>query len=474
MKTKGILVLLLACLLPEAGAKVKLPGLISDHMVLQQQTAVRLWGEAAPRATIAVNATWLTKTPIEVTADADGRWEVKLNTPEATFTPQSISISDGEPVTIEDILIGEVWFASGQSNMEMPLNGFGNCPIRDANNVIADAGNHPGIRMATIEKKAAVTPQPFANGSWKLSNPENAPWFSATAYFYALTLERTLHVPIGIISCSWGGSRVEGWLPKEILATYPDEDLSQAGNSEGTQYKQPMIMYNGLLKPSSHYTIKGFIWYQGCGNVGKASTYAERMATMVKHWRSLWQNDELPFYYVEIAPYNYDDPLKINGALLREAQFKAQALIPYSGMITTNDLVEPYEAPQIHPWNKQDVGERLGYQALNKTYGFKSIAADSPSYREMTIEGDKAILSFDNAPEGFSPWVGIEGFEIAGADKIFHPATVEIYRSKRTLIVSSTAVKSPVAVRYCFRNFQIGNLRNHRNLPVIPFRTDSW
>ncbi len=475
MKAKGILVFLLACLLPDAGAKVKLPGLISDHMVLQQQTVIRLWGEANPNQEVSVNTSWLTKTPVRVVADANGRWEMQLHTPVATFKPQTITISDGEPLTIEDVLIGEVWFASGQSNMEMPLNGFWNCPIRNANNVIADAGNHPGIRMATIERKGALTPQSYANGSWKVSDPANAPGFSATAYFYALTLERTLHVPVGIISCAWGGSRVEGWLPKEILETYPDEDLRKAGSKEGMEYLQPMIMYNGLLKPSSPYTIKGFIWYQGCSNVGKAATYAERLATMVQHWRSLWGNDELPFYYVEIAPYNYEDNSNgISGALLREAQFKAQSFIPHSGMISTNDLVEPYEAPQIHPWNKQDVGERIGYQALNKTYGFTSIAAESPSYKEMKIEGNKIELSFNNAPDGFSPWIGIEGFEIAGADKVFHPADVSIDRSKRTLIVSSAAVKAPLAVRYCFRNFQIGNLRNHRNLPVIPFRTDSW
>ncbi len=475
MKTKGIYVLLLACLLPAAEAKVKLPGLISDHMVLQQQAAVRLWGEAAPGVTVSVNASWLTKTPVEVQADTNGHWEMRLNTPAATFAPQTISISDGEPVTVQDILIGEVWFASGQSNMEMPLNGFWNCPVTDANNVIADAGNHPGIRMATIERKGAVTPLPYANGSWKVSDPVNAPGFSATAYFYALTLQRTLHVPIGIIACAWGGSRVEGWLPKEILETYPDEDLRKAGSSEGTQFLQPMIMYNGLLKPSSLYTVKGFIWYQGCSNVGKADVYAERLATMVKHWRSLWQDDELPFYYVEIAPYNYEnDADKISGALLREAQFKAQALIPHSGMITTNDLVYPDEETQIHPRNKQEVGERLGYQALNKTYGYKTIAADSPSYREMKIEGNTIVLSFDHASEGFSPWMGIEGFEIAGADQIFRPATVVVNQSSRTLVVSADAVKAPVAVRYCFRNFQVGNLHSSRNLPVIPFRTDHW
>lgn len=475
MRTKTTTMLLLFCIIWKAGATIKLPDLISDHMVLQQQTKVRLWGEAFPEATITVNTSWLTKTPIEITADSDGQWELFLQTPEASFTPHSIIISDGTPITINDVLIGEVWLCSGQSNMEMPLNGFWNCPIQNSNNLIADAGNHAGIRMATIERKGALTPQAYAKGIWKVSNPENAPGFSATAYHYALSLQRTLQVPVGIIACAWGGSRVEGWLPKEILETYPDEDLSKIGNKEGLEYLQPMIMYNGLLKPSSRYTIKGFTWYQGCSNVGKADVYAERLATMVRHWRTLWENENLPFYYAEIAPFSYDDDSNgINGALLREAQFKAQSLIPNSGMISTNDLVEPYETPQIHPWNKKDVGERLAYQALNKTYGYSAIFADSPSFRSMEIRENKAEIFFDNAPEGFSPWVGIEGFEIAGSDKVFHPANATINHNKCTLIVSAESVQKPVAVRYCFKNFQIGNVKNHRNLPIIPFRTDNW
>lgn len=474
MKTKTWGALLLLLFGTQAGAKIKLPQLISDHMVLQQETHARLWGEATPGSTLTIRSSW-SQTEIQTQADERGQWKTEIPTPSATFQPQTITISDGEPVTLHDVLIGEVWFCSGQSNMEMPLNGFWNCPIRQSNQVIADASNHPGIRMATIEHKAALTPQVYANGDWKPSTPEHAQRFSATAYFYALALQRTLQVPVGIIHCSWGGSRVEGWLPKELLETYPDEDLSKAGSKNGQEYLQPMIMYNGLLYPCINYTIKGFAWYQGCSNVGKADTYAERLATMVKHWRSLWDEGELPFYYVEIAPYNYEnDSRGISGALLREAQHKALSLIPNSGMISTNDLVEPYEADQIHPCNKQDVGERLAFQALNKTYGYKAIAADSPSFKEMKIEGNKIELFFYHASEGFSPWIGIEGFEIAGKDKVFHPATATINQNARTILVTSDAVPEPVAVRYGFQNFQPGNLKNHRNLPVIPFRTDSW
>lgn len=471
MKTNLIPAFCLLCCIT-GNAKVKLPQLLSDHMVLQQQTDARLWGEATPNSTVTIRASWSNR-PVETKADAQGLWETAIATPSAGFTPQTLTISDGEPVTLHDVLIGEVWFCSGQSNMEMPLNGFTRCPIEDSNNVIADAPNHPGIRMATIERKSALTPQAYANGEWKEPTTDNAQWFSATGYFYALALQRTLQVPVGIINCSWGGSRVEGWLPEEILKNYPDVNLDEAKLNEHP-WSHPMIMYNALLYPCRHYTIKGFAWYQGCGNVGAAGTYAERMAAMVKQWRSLWREGDIPFYYVEIAPFVYSNPEAIDAALLREAQFKAQALIPNSAMISTNDLVEPFEAPQIHPKNKKDIGDRLAYQALVKTYGYQGIAANSPSYKEMQADGNRIIVRFNDAEGGFSPWIGIEGFEIAGQDKVFHPAKAELGGKAEEVIVSSPEVEKPVAVRYCFRNFQIGNLKSLRNLPVIPFRTDNW
>ncbi len=473
MKRYFFTTLFLAAITLSTSAKVKLPQLISDNMVLQQEADVCLWGEATPSSTITIKAGW-TNRSVETKADANGCWKTTVATPSASFRAYDLSINDGEEVLIHNVLIGEVWFCSGQSNMEMPIAGFGNCPIKDSNNIIADGSNHAAIHMATIEKKSALTPQEYANGKWKVSSPENVPGFSATAYNYALALQRTLQVPIGIINCSWGGSRVEGWLPKEILQTYKDEDLSKAGSKEGIQYMQPMIMYNGMLYACIHYTIKGFAWYQGCSNVDTYKTYADRLATMVKHWRSLWGQGDIPFYYVEIAPFSYGDPAKTKGAMLREQQYKALALIPNSGMISTNDLVQPYEVNQIHPCDKKDVGERLAYQALNKTYGFTSIKADGPMFKEMKVEGNKACITFTNADEGFSPWDGITGFEVAGADKVFKAAKAVVNTGKNRIEVTSDEVSQPVAVRYCFRNFQIGNLKNNRNLPTVPFRTDNW
>jgi sialate O-acetylesterase len=234
-------------------------------------------------------------------------------------------------------------------------------------------------------------------------------------------------------------------------------------------------MYNAMIHPLIHYTIKCFIWYQGESNVGKHDVYAQRLANMVNLWRKDWGLGDLPFYYVEIAPWIYGDgETGTSGALLREAQFKAQSLIPNSGMISTNDLVEEYEKNNIHPRNKIDVGKRLAYMALSQTYGLKGIASHGPEYKSMEIKDGKIYLSFNYAEDGFSRVVDIKGFEIAGEDHIFYPAKVEVDLNNRMLIVSNENISKPVAARYCFKNFQIGNLYNTRELPVVPFRTDNF
>ena len=453
-------------------AKVKLPEIVGDNMVLQQNTKVKIWGEAAPNQKVSIRTTW-DATIYSGKSDAKGTWLIQISTPKAGYKKQQITISDGEITTLKNILIGEVWFCSGQSNMQMPLNGFWNCPIEGANETIATSGQYKNIRMATIPNISKLEPQSSCPGQWKESNPENAAQFGATAYHFAMMLNKSLDVPVGIINCSWGGSTVEGWLKKEILQTYPDVDLSLAGSDKIHPMLQPMIMYNGMLKPLVNYTIKGFLWYQGESNVGRHQTYADRLATMVKLWREEWGQGELPFYFVEIAPFEYGEGDA--AAFLREAQYKAQKLIPNSGMISTNDLVADYERKNIHPKNKKQVGERLCYMALANTYGFKnSIWSNGPEYKSLEIKDGKAFVSFDFAQEGFSRENGINGFEIAGADKVFYPATAVADLGNRIIVVSSEMVKEPMAVRYCFRNFLIGNLYNHRELPVVPFRSDNW
>ena len=470
MKKNLFSLLLLGLVCMPGMAKVKLPEIISNHMVLQQQTEVKLWGTAKAEQFVMVTPSWSNKT-FRTKSDSDGNWLIKISTPAAGYHTYSITFSDGEKTVINDILIGEVWFCSGQSNMQMPLNGYWGCPVLNANEDIAYSGQYKGIRYSNTPHIAALTPQKTVDGDWKLCNPENAPDFSAAAFHFAVSLNKVLDVPVGIINCSWGGSTVEGWLPKDILEKYPDVDLSQAGSKTTVDYMQPMIMYNGMLKPLENYTIKGFLWYQGESNVGRDNTYAQRLATMVKLWREEWGLGQLPFYEVEIAPYDYG---KNNiGAYLREAQFNALSLIPNSGMISTNDLVEPFEKHNIHPRNKTLVGKRLSYLALVNTYGIKGICDKGPVYKSMEIENGKIVLSFYNAENGFNHSTDLKGFEIAGADKIFHPATAQVYKSLQ-IIVSNDSVPQPTAVRYCFQNFQIGNVCNHRELPLVPFRTDNY
>lgn len=474
MKNKLLILVILSFVAGSAFAKVTLPDILSDNMVLQQSTSVKLWGKANPNSVVKVQPSWV-KMTTTVKTDNKGNWQASIQTPQATFTPQTLAFSDGEVLTLKNILIGEVWLASGQSNMEMPLNGFWNCPIKGANETIALSGQNKGIRFATVPKTPAYEPQETCPGKWMESNPNNSAWFSATAYHFAQTLYHSLDVPVGIIVCSWGGSRVESWTNRQILETYPDIDLTKKGIEDVQEWKRPLVMYNGMLKPLSNYTIKGFIWYQGESNVGKEDVYAQRFATMVELWRKDWGLGNLPFYYAEIAPWIYGDgELGTSGALLREAQFKSQFIIPNSGMISTNDLVEEYEKTNIHPKNKTDVGKRLAYLALNQTYEFKNIAAHGPEYKSMEVKDGKIILSFNYAPDGFNRENDILGFEICGSDKVFLPATAKLDNNNLKIILSNDQITMPVAARYGFRNFQPGNLANTRELPVVPFRTDNF
>jgi sialate O-acetylesterase len=315
-------------------------------------------------------------------------------------------------------------------------------------------------------------------GKWQVPSPATTPWMSATGYFFATMLQRVLDVPVGVIACAWGGSRVEGWLPERIVSQYPDVDIAkeqrEGWNGEWWQYYTPCIMYNGMLHPLRHYTVRGFLWYQGESNVGKHDTYPQRLKTMVDLWRTEFGGtaSELPFYLVEIAPWGGYGEEYPSGPLFRECQHEAARIIENAGCVSTNDLVYPYERGQIHPAQKREVGNRLAYMALNRTYGFKSIACDSPEYDHMQVNGNEIEVFFRHADDGLSPWQDIEGFEIAGDDGVYKPATGRLNESNKSIVLSSPDVPQPKNVHYCFKAFQIGNLKNHRGLPAVPFRTD--
>ncbi len=459
-------------------AKIVLPEQLGDFCVLQQQTEANLWGEAAAGGTITVKTSW-SKDKYTCKADQNGRWKLSVKTPAGSFEPQTVTISDRDgAVTLKNVLIGEVWLAGGQSNMEMPLTGFQNCPLEGSSEAILTAGDWRGrVRCVVIDNTGATTPEEYVTGRWAETSPVTARGYTAVGWFFAQGLCSALDVPVGIIECDWGGSAVEGWLPREITDTYPENTLP-CGRHE--PFRDPegwynctsnYVMYNGMLHPISKYTVKGFIWYQGETNFWLYRHYPERLATMVKVWRDLWGEGELPFYQVELAPYlrGGDDTMN---ARMREAQHKAAREIPSCGIVTTNDLALPYEGDQIHPCRKKEIGQRLALLALNRTYSMKEIGYQGPVYKDITIDANRLTVNFVNPEFGLSPWHDIRGFEIAGEDRVFHPAKAE--REGLGVVLTSEAVPAPVAVRYCFRDFLIGNLTGEMGLPAAPFRSDDW
>jgi len=478
------MILALAALTEGALAKVRLPHIICDNMVLQQQTDARLWGWAKAGQTVKVTTSWSSET-VTAQAGKDGRWLVKVKTPKASYDPLSVTFDDGEPLTIRNVVSGEVWVCAGQSNMEMPVKGFGMCPVDGYNHHVVDAIQSKGVRSVKIPSIMRMTPQDDAQCEWRVCSPNTVGEFSATGYFFARLLSRTLDIPVGIIEANKGGSRVESWLTKENLEKYTKEPTDSAGIvnfKKEWDYHRAMVWGNGTFNPILNYTVKGILYYQGCSNVGDpGDQYSQRMKLLVEQWRQQFGLGEIPFYFVQIAPYVYGDGADgISGALLREQQWKASQIIPNSSLVCTNDLVYPYEMNQIHPAQKQPVGERLAFTALNRDYGMGSIQYKSPSYKDMTVKGDSVLIHTQDNYWCDAPFDCMEGFEVAGDDRVFHPAQAKHYWQPgggywdEAILVTSPEVKKPVAVRYCFKNWQTGNVRNGGNLPLFPFRTDNW
>ncbi len=466
---------LFLCLCFASDAKVKMSNLCTDGMILQQKSRAKVWGTADPREKVTVTPSW-NGIAYSAKAGADGRWEVKVETPAAGYDTYSMTVAgESETLTVNDILIGEVWLASGQSNMEMPMRGFYNCPVEDALEYISAPAATEKIRMFTVPIKQSYEPLTEVDAKWLGAESATIPDMSATAYFFARKLNETLDVPVGIVSCAYGGARVESWTPKEILETYPDEDLSREAIEAQTHYVRPYLAYNAMLNPVKGYTIKGFIWYQGCSNVGKHEQFVERMNNMILHWRELWDDADgkLPFYMVEIAPYLYKPQTPVSYAsLLRQAQHEAAAAIPNCGIVVTNDLVEPYEKNNIHPAKKKEVGDRLAYLALNRNYGFDRIACDSPEAVKCFLMQNNCEIAVElsNTPNGLNRWMEIEGLEVAGSEGVFYPVTYAYFEwYPKVLRVRSEFVHDPCEVRYGWGDFNPGNLKNVEGLPVAPF-----
>jgi len=466
----------------------------SNGLVLQQQSKAALWGKAKAGSTVTVKGSWSTS-PVSCVADSEGAWRAFLPTPEASYKPCEITVSCGaEKCLVRDVLIGEVWFASGQSNMEMPMRGFCNCPVKDAQKFITAAPAEDRIRMFSTQKYLSYAPLDDVQGFWAKANPETVASMSATAYFFARKLNEVLDIPVGIMLCAYGGARVETWMPKELLEGCEGEDLSVAHMESMTDYHRPYMAWNAMLSPLRGYTVRGFVWYQGCSNVGAASTYTERLAAMVENWRADWRrfgadgakaavaemqpDDALPFYQVEIAPcscyadYEDESGFRSPAAELRDAQHAAAKAIDKCAIVVTNDLVDEYEDWNIHPSRKQEVGERLAYLALNRDYGFSQLHCSSPELLGVEAEGNNLYLALsDILWDGLDRAKGIKGLEVVDASGRVHEIAEAMYEwdSKRLVIRLEEGVNAK-EVRYGWGAFKPGNLHSVYGLPVRPFR----
>lgn len=456
-------------------AKVVLPKFFADNMVLQQQTECNLWGKASAGKSVTVTTSWNGK-KYSSRADKDGKWRVKVSTPQAGG-PYDITFSDGERTVLHNVLIGEVWICSGQSNMEMPMKGFKGQPVDNAVTQLLNCKDDK-LRLFTVKRNAQTTPVDTVSGQWNAANAETVRQFSATAYFFGNALRKSLDVPVGLIVTSWGGSACEAWMNPDWIkpewASYFKEvkgSITQE-NVDKLQQRCPSALYNGMLHPLIGLTMRGVIWYQGEENVNRSQTYADQLTTMVRGWRSEWQQGDFPFYFCQIAPYDYSlIGWNYNSAYLREQQAKAETEISNSRMAV---LLDAGLKSGIHPRKKQQAGERLALLALGNTYGMKRLP-DFAKYKDVTFQGDTAVISFDNSRE----WIYLDSerlsptdFEVAGSDRVFHPTT-NVWIKRNRLYVKCDDVRKPVAVRYAFSDWTDGPLM-HDGLPVSSFRTDNW
>ena len=447
-------------------AKVKLPAILGDNMVLQQQSKIKLWGTAEEKSSLTVYTSWNHQL-VKTQSDANGKWMVEVTTPKAGG-PYEITFDDGDKTILQNIYSGEVWLCSGQSNMEMPVKGFPCQPVLHSNEVIANTDTRYPIRLFTVKKEGSQVLRDDVSGSWETHTPQNVANFSATAYFFGLQLYKTLRIPIGLIQSCWGASNIETWMSEERLKSYSSISTDNHRTDKKPTQKTPCLLYNAMLHPLKDYKIKGAIWYQGEANRFDAPLYAKLLPDFVGQLRELFSDQELPFYYVQIAPFPYTRDGMTNAVFLREAQLKCEKTIPHAGMVVLMDLGEEHV---IHPSHKIEVGERLAYWALSHDYGIKGITAESPRYVAKRVQDNKLILSFERVGNGLTAFgKELKQFEVAGQDSVFYPADAHL--SNNEVVVWSEKVKHPIAARYAFKNFVVGDLFNTAGLPVSSFRTD--
>lgn len=505
MKRTLCLFLLIAALAPAVSrADVVLPNVIGSNMVLQRDAALPIWGWASPGEEVTV--TLGSDNKASATADAGGRWQVKL-APVKSGGPLDMTVAGKNTIKLTNILIGEVWVGSGQSNMEWSVTASMN-PQEEIS-----AATYPKIRLFLVPKVPSGTPARDVNARWVECSPATVGSFSAVLYYFGRKLNKDLDVPMGLIATSWGGTRIEPWIPpvgfasekslekesqqlEAVRKTYqkmlqtnvplvrewltaaekaaasggdvPDMPILPAHplNSNGA----PTGLYNGMVHPIAPFAIRGAIWYQGESNLGAAMHYHDLMKGLIGGWRKVWGQGDFPFGFVQLAPFKYGNAPETNLPQIWEAQ-TATLSVPNTGMAVTTDIAT---VGNIHPPNKQEVGRRLALWALANTYGKKELAYSGPIYDSMSVELDQIKIKFKHADGGLKSRdeKPLSWFAIAGEDKKFVPATAKI--EGNTVVVSSSQVSTPVAVRFGWNQIAEPNLANQDGLPASPFRTDNW
>ena len=462
VRSSVIIIGLLLVAFGPATAAVRLPAIIGDNMVLQCDCPLPIWGWAEPGEEVAVAIDGNAKT---TTANVNGEWIVRLQGMEASDEAVELTVtgSSGNMITVINILIGEVWIGSGQSNMEWALES-----ALDGQ-VISRGTHHPKIRLFHVPRTLAVAPVTNVSAKWVLCSPETAPRFSAVLYHFGLTLQAKVGVPVGLIESAWGGSRIEPWTPPEGFASESVLAADSKPQHVAGSWLNPTTMYNGMIHALVPFAIRGVLWYQGESNRGAGMHYYHQMKGLIQGWRHIWKQGDFPFYFVQLAPFNYaGNPLAL--PLMWEAQ-TAVLSVPNTGMVVTTDIST---IDNIHPPNKRDVGKRLALWALAKDYGWEQLIHSGPLYDGYRIEGGGIRISFLHAGSGLlsNDGKGLNWFAIAGDDREFVEAIVEI--DGETLFVHSPEVPKPVAVRFAWHQNAQPNFFNNEGLPASPFRTDRW
>ena len=455
-----------------ASAAIVLPKVLGSNMVLQQNSEVNLWGKADANKKVTIIVSWQ-KGKIQTVADGDGKWAVKVATPAASWDKHTITISDGEAVTLENILIGDVWVTSGQSNMEMPVKGWNGQPVENANEYIYSAAKYADkIRLFTVQKARSYNAdkEDCDGGEWQKASPASVANMSAVGYLFAYNLIESVNIPLGIITSNWGGTRIESWMPMSALKEILTPEQLEAKHNTSIK---PTELYCAMIAPIRNFTARGFLWYQGCSNLHDESHYDVMMARMVKQWREDWgdEDNSMPFYYAMIAPHSYGNSRGFDYPEFVECQLRALEQIPNSAMAGNTDAADEF---CIHPAKKNEIAQRMAAFALRDVYGQGGVDVIAPTYASHRVDGSNIFVKFNNTGAGLCPGSGkpIAGFEIAGADKVFHAAEARLEGGE--VKVWSNEVKEPVAVRYAFRNYIPCNFMNIMGQPVVPFRTDNW